>query len=137
MCCSSPLLIKGLYHLWHCNHYQPAEQNLLMLHRGRDTSAVCLGITQRNIQLLISPLPYLILLKPPGDIDKHTTGHELPKLLETASNQRLFYLHDKRCTWLLPPEKEGSGGRRILHGYYSHMHRSLSWLRALLSPVTS
>lgn len=74
-----------------------------MLHRGRDTSAVCSGSRQRNIQLLHS---LLNMVKCPACMGKHTTGHKLPELLETASNQRLFYLHYKVCTQPLPPEKE-------------------------------
>lgn len=74
-----------------------------MLHRGRDTSAVCLGSRQRNIQLLLS---LLNLLKCAACVGKYTTGH---RLLETASNQRLFYLHYKVCTQPLPPEKETPG----------------------------
>lgn len=56
---AAPLLIKGLHHLLHCNHYHPAEQKIITLAFanavwGRDTSAVCLGSGERNIQLLLS-----------------------------------------------------------------------------------
>lgn len=79
-----------------------SHQPLLRL-LGRASCTVCLGSRQRNMLLLICPLHYLILLKlqlgkpwlPTSRYGPaHTRTHELPELPETASNQRLFYLHN-------------------------------------------
>lgn len=82
---------------------QRGSHQPLLTRLGRATPTVCLGSRQRNTPLLICPLPYLILLKlqlgkpwlPTSKYGQaHTRTHELPELPETASNQRLFYLHN-------------------------------------------
>lgn len=99
-----------------------------MLHRGRDTSAVCWEAERETSS---SSFPYLNLLQCPACMGKHTinwtrafraSGDSFqPKALLPAQQTMHSFL----------------GGRRIFHHYYSHMHRSLSLLQALLPPVIS
>lgn len=56
---AAPLLIKGLHHLLHCNHYPTAEQKIITLAfanaaQGKRHLCCVLGSRERNIQLLLS-----------------------------------------------------------------------------------